>query len=154
MGRARLAAATVGLELLPPADWWHDDQIARQVALTGEQVAQLDKISSGESEEIARLERDGLVAVRDLRNALELAQPTNDDLATAGRRVREIRSSLLDRQLQMLADERLVLSQKQWSALQAALQDQRRENRERDGYPGRGGRGRGGFGGGRRPFPG
>ncbi len=154
MGGARLrAAGTTGLELLPPSDWWKDEEIARAVNLTGEQTSQLDRISANQKDEIARLERDGMVAVRDLRSALELAQPTTDDLTTAGRRVRDIRGSLLDHQVQMLASERLVLTQQQWTSLQDKLQEERRDiRRDRGGYPG--GRGRGGFGGGRRPFPG
>jgi Spy/CpxP family protein refolding chaperone len=147
------AAVTSGLELLPPADWWKDEEIARAVNLTGDQTAQLDKISADQKDEIAKLERDGMVAIRDLRSALELAQPTTDDLTSAGHRVRDIRGSLLDHQVQLLASERLVLTQQQWSSLQDKLQEERRDNiRDRGNRPG--GRGRGGFGGGRRPFPG
>src|SRR4051794_13897851 len=148
---ARARAVATGLEVLPPTDWWHDEAIARAVNLTGDQLAQLDKISADQSGEIARLERDGMVAIRDLRTALESAQPTNDGLTSAGHRVREMRAALLDRQVQLLASERLVLSQQQWQTLQERLQEQRRET-PRDRGTMRGGRGRGGMGGGRRPI--
>src|ERR1700674_4245410 len=130
--RPRMRGSASSLEVLPPSDWWHDDAMAK-------------------GEDVARLERDGMIAMRDLRNALDLQQPSNDDLTSAGHRVRELRASLLDHQVELLAAERLVLSQQQWRTLEDQLQQQRRPERDRTNMPG--GRGRG-MGGGRRPFPG
>ena len=149
--RPRVRGGSSSLEVLPPSDWWHDEGLARAVVLTGDQLSQLDRISTTQGEDVARLERDGMVAMRDLRNALDLAQPSNDDIASAGHRVREIRASPLDHQVQLLAAERLVLSQQQWRTLEDQLTQQSRPQRDRGNMPG--GRGRG-MGGGRRPFPG
>ena len=149
--RPRMRGGASSLEVLPPSDWWHDDAMAKAVSLTGDQLSQLDKISATKGEDVARLERDGMIAIRDLRQALDLAQPSNEDIASAGHRVRELRASLLDHQVELLAAERLVLSQQQWRMLEDQLQQQSRPQRDRGNMPG--GRGRG-MGGGRRPFPG
>ncbi len=149
--RPRMRGGASSLEVLPPSDWWHDDAMAKAVSLTGDQLSQLDKISATKGEDVARLERDGMIAMRDLRQALDLAQPSNEDIASAGHRVRELRASLLDHQVELLAAERLVLSQQQWRTLEDQLQQQSRPQRDRGNMPG--GRGRG-MGGGRRPFPG
>jgi hypothetical protein len=91
-----------------------------------------------------------MVAVRDLRNALEAGKPATEDITSAGHRLRELRASLLDRQVALLAAERMVLDLQQWLTLQDQLQQQARPV-NRGNAPG--GRGRG-MGGGRRPFPG
>lgn len=138
------------LEILPPANWWHDDRIANAVKLTPDQVASLDKIYSDQHDDIARLQRDTQVAARQLRDSLGLDTTKADDITSAGVRVKTLRDDIFDRQLKMLADERLVLSTQQWASLENALQNARTERQQerRGGYPG--GRGRGGFGG-RRP---
>jgi len=151
--RMRTSGGGSGLEMMPPDEWWRDARIATAVGLSGEQVAKLDAIGSEQGEPIARLERDGMLVARDLRVALDATNPTADDIAAAGRRVRELRGTLFDRQVQMVASERLVLTQEQWRTLQAQILEERRPQRD-EGYPG-GRRGRGGMGGGgRRPFPG
>jgi Spy/CpxP family protein refolding chaperone len=136
------------LELLPPPSWWRDDRIAGAVNLTTDQVASLDKVYSEQGDDIARLINDSQVAVRQLRDSLALDQPKSEDIGSAGQRLRTLRDDIFDRQLRMLAAERLLLSTQQWTALQNALQNARSQRQERGGYPG--GRGRGGRGG-RRP---
>ena len=137
------------LELLPPANWWRDDRMASAVNLKTEQVAALDKIYSDEGDDIARLINDSQVAMRQLRDSLALQQPKSEDIGSAGQRLRSLRDDIFDRQLRMLGEERLVLSNQQWTALQNELQNARsqRQQDRRGGYPGRG---RGGMGG-RRP---
>jgi Spy/CpxP family protein refolding chaperone len=129
-----------GLDMLPPAQWWHQPMIAGAVKLTNDQMQALDKIGSDQSDEIARIDRDTMVAVRDVRQLLDSNQPASADIITAGQRLRDLRNSIFDRQLQMLAAERTVLSLDQWQTLQAQLQ-QRRTQRNQDNYPRRGGRG-------------
>ena len=138
-----------GLELLPPAQWWHQPMIAEAVKLTGDQMASLDKID--QSEEIERIDRDTVIAVRDLRQLLDSNQPAPEDIVAAGGRLRGLRDTMFDRQVKQLADERAILTQQQWQTLQAQLQE-RRTRRNQDGnYPRRGGRG---MGGGRGRWPG
>jgi Spy/CpxP family protein refolding chaperone len=146
-GEARPVAAS--LDMLPPPDWWHQPMIADAVRLTSDQMAALDKIAADHADDIARLERDLMVATRDVRNVLDSNQPSSADIVTAGARLRALRDALFDKQMQMLAAERTVLTLDQWRALQQQLQDRRMQRRQDDGYPRRGGRGMGGRG--RRP---
>lgn len=141
-----------GLEMMPPADWWRDPQISTAVTLTTDQVASLDKISHDQSDEIARLERDILVAARELRETVDSSQPSVADITGAAQRLRGIRDALFDHRVQMFAAERTLLTQTQWQALQNAISAARnRSNRDDQGGYGR--RGRGGMGG-RGRFPG
>ncbi len=152
-GRSGMAArpgAGDGLDMIPPADWWRDPQISVAVTLTPDQLASLDKIGHEQSEEIAKLERDSMVAARDLRSVVDASQPSADDITGAGQRLRGIRDALFDRRVRMFADERTLLSQTQWNALQQALASRNRPDRDNSGY---GRRGRGGMGG-RGRFPG
>src|SRR4029079_15641076 len=84
--RARLpqsAPAAGALDMLPPAQWWHDPQIAAAGSLTPDQYAQLDKISKEDEDEIARLERDSMTASRDVRTLLDAETPAAADIVTA-----------------------------------------------------------------------
>jgi hypothetical protein len=148
----RTEGAGDGLELMPPSDWWHDPRISVAVNVTPDQTASLDRVSSEQSGEIAKLERDSMVAARDLRQTVEANQPAAADITGAGGRLRGIRDALFDRRVQLLASERTLLTQQQWTALQNAITASRRDtDRPNRGYGGRGGRG--GMGG-RGRFPG
>jgi hypothetical protein len=151
--RAGSGAASDGLDMIPPGDWWHDPQISVAVTLTPDQTASLDRISHEQSEEIAKLERDSMVAARELRETVDSSQPAIADITGAGQRLRGIRDALFDHRIQMFAAERTLLSQTQWNALQQAIAASR--NRSDRGNQG-GNRGRGGRGGmgGRGRFPG
>jgi Spy/CpxP family protein refolding chaperone len=129
------------LDMLPRDQWWREPRIADAVKPSSQQVAALDELSGRLGDEIQRLERDSTIAARDLRTLLEAETPTKGDIATATQRMRGIRDSLFDRQAELLASERTLLTRTQWSALQDALQERRedRMNRDRGGYPGRGG---------------
>ena len=147
------ATASGALEFVPPADWWRDPQLANAVNLTSDQVAALEKISTDSGDDADKLERDSGVALRDLRSLLESDKPAEADILAAGKRIRDMRDSMFDKQLATLAAERIVLTKQQWQTLQDQLTSRRSERgRDRGGYPGRGGfPGRGG----RRPgFPG
>ena len=142
-----------GDALLPPTDWWRQAEIADRVKPTADQVAALDKLQSEQGDELTKLERDLVIAMRDVRNALDSDKPTSDDIMAAGSRVRTMRDDIFGRQLRLLAAERTILTREQWSALQDAIRSRRRD-RMRDGmggrgprgtYPGRGGRRPGGF---------
>jgi hypothetical protein len=152
--RARAAGAGDGLEIMPPSDWWRDPRISLAVNLTPDQVSSLDRISHDQSEEIAKLERDSLVAARDLRQTIESNQPSAADITGAGQRLRGIRDALFDRRVQLLASERTLLTQQQWTSLQDAMTAPRNRDTDRRSRGGYGGRvGRGGMGG-RGRFPG
>lgn len=148
----RAAPAELGL----PAAWWRDPGFAEPLALSSDQFQRLDALS-GEQDEVDRLERDGMLAMRDLQAAIGARNVTAAEIVEAGKRVREMRDALLGRQITLLASQREILTQPQWQALQDELANERRERTGdrmrgrgmggREG--GRGGRG-GGFGG-RRP---
>jgi Spy/CpxP family protein refolding chaperone len=140
---ARPVAAA--LDMLPPPDWWHQPMIADAVRLTADQIASLDKIAN-DQDDITRLDRDMMVAVRDVRSVLDSNQPSTADIVVAAQRLRTLRDTLFDRQIQLLAAERAILTQSQWQTLQQQLQDRRSQRRQDNGYPRRGGRGMGGRG--------
>lgn len=138
------------LDMLPPAQWWHDPRIEAAVSLTNDQFATLDKVAKEREDEIARLERDSATAARDLRTLLDTEKPSSPDIVTAAMRVRAIRDSAFEQQAQLLAAERALLTKQQWQSLQSAMQSERQERRD-DGYGNRRGGRRGGRGGGRWP---
>lgn len=153
----RRASDDGGLDLVPPADWWHDPRLNEAVKLTADEVSALDKISAEHTPPIDDLRRVSATAARDLRTALNADPVSQDDVAAAGNRYRTARDQMLDHQLRMLAAERAVLTRVQWDALTDQLQAAREERRGGRDYPGRGGRypGRGGRwpgGGGRWPY--
>jgi len=152
--RARAEGGGDGLEMMPPSDWWHDPRISVAVNLTPDQAASLDRMSNEQSGEIAKLERDSMVAARDLRQMIDVNQPAVADITGAGQRLRGIRDALFDRRVQLLASERTLLTQQQWTALQDAMTASRNRDTDRPNRGGYGGRGgRGGMGG-RGRFPG
>lgn len=138
--------AAFALDMLPPPDWWHQPILVDAVHLSADQMTALDKIATDQADEIARLDRDSMVAVRDLRALLDSNQPATTDIVTAGQRLRSLRDTLFDRQLRMLAAERQVLTLDQWQTLQQQLQERRQQRMQDQGYPRRGGRGMGGRG--------
>jgi Spy/CpxP family protein refolding chaperone len=124
------------------------------VNLSADQVASLEKLSKDQGDELEKLERDAGISQRDLRTLLESDQPAAADIVAAGNRIRAMRDTVFDRQLQMLAAERTILTKAQWQILQTQMESRQSDRqRGRSGYPG----GRGGFPGrgGRRPgYPG
>ncbi|MEA2163170.1 MAG: hypothetical protein QOK37_1297 [Thermoanaerobaculia bacterium] len=143
-----------GLDTMPAGDWWRDPQISAAVALSADQIASLDRINHEQGEEIAKLDRDSMVAARELRETFDASQPDAAGITAAGQRLRGIRDALFDRRVQLFASERVLLTQTQWQALQQALAARNRPDRDNRGNTGRGGRGgRGGMGG-RGRFPG
>ena len=151
--RAGAGGAGDGLDAMPPADWWRDPKISVAVALSADQIASLDRIGHEQAEEIAKLERDSMVAARELRETFDASQPAAADIIAAGQRMRGIRDALFDRRVQMYASERTLLTQQQWQTLQQQIAANNRPDRGDRGT--RGGRGgRGGMGGGRGRFPG
>lgn len=143
--------ADVGLGLMPIDNWWHDPQIAEPLNLSGDQYAALDRIRTEQGDEIQRLQRDSMVALRDFRQSLTAEKPTSDDIVAAGQRVRALRDQILERQVRLIAAERVVLTADQWQKLQQQLQQERGDWRNNRNVPGRPGRGRGGWGGGMTP---
>lgn len=133
------------LDMMPPADWWHDSRIAAAVNPTPDEIAKLDQIAKDHNaDDVSRLTRDSEVAMRDLRATLESDTPAENDIVTAATRVRTLRNDLFDRQIQLLAAERAVLTKQQWKSLQDAMHERPREERRGNGPRGGfGGRGRG-----------
>jgi hypothetical protein len=141
--RPRRAAAP---DLALPSSWWRDPGLAEPLALSSEQFQRLDALGT-QQDEADRLERDAAAAARELRNALQERDATPSEIQAAGKRLRELRDTLLDRQITLLAAQREILTWSQWDALQDAIANEWRE-RGAESRPRM--RGRGGFGG-RRP---
>lgn len=136
-------------ELTLPIGWWHDPQLAEPLALTSEQFQRLDAVQP-KQEEAAKLERDSMVAFRELRTRLETGDATAADIVASGANLRSLRAALLERQIEVIAEQREILTLEQWNGLQRRIAEQdrpRRQEGQRQGGRGRGGRG----GGGRRP---
>jgi len=147
------APSPSALDIIPLNEWWRQPPISDALNLSPDQFAKLDKIATDQRDEITRLDRDTATAMRDLRQAFD---SNSAGVRDAAQRVRSLRDSLFDRQVQMIAAERDVLTPEQWQSLQRELQRQREdrgEGRRNGGYPGQGGR-RGGMGGGRGRWPG
>jgi hypothetical protein len=137
------------LDIMPPDDWWHDTRIAGAVNPSADQIAKLDQIAKEHnSDDVTRLTRDSEVAMRDLRATLDGDAPAANDIVIAATRVRTLRDDAFDKQIQLLAAERVVLTKQQWKSLQDAMRERPRD--ERRGANGR----RGGFGRGRGRGPG
>jgi hypothetical protein len=139
-----------GTGLLPPAGWWHDPQLAGAVNVTADQYTALEALEKNQTTELTKLRGDVTTASRDLRLLLETEKPSSNDIITAGNRVQSIRGEIFSHELRMLADERAILTQQQWTTLQKQLENERAQDRggygrDRDGYGGRRG-GRGGWG--------
>lgn len=120
----RVAASAIGL----PSSWWRDARLAEPLALSSDQYQRLEALS-GEQEEIDRLEEDAQRATRELHDALQAKSATSPGILAAGKRVRELRDTLLDRQIALLAAQREILTDAQWAALQDALANEWREGR-------------------------
>lgn len=132
-----------GLDLTLPGIWWHDSQVASALNLTGEQLQRLDAIQP-QQEEVARLERDLMMAVREIRTAIESRNATAPLIVSAAGHFRELQQLLIGQQIEALAAQREVLTAEQWGTLQRELAEQRRPRRPEGGPggPGRGGPGR------------
>lgn len=128
-----------------PAGWWHDPHLAEPLALTADQFQRLDALRDQQAE-IMRLERDVNFALRDVETAIRGRNTSSDDIRAAGRRLSELRATLLDHQIALLVAQRDILNAEQWAQLERALAEERNE-RFADGM--RGGRGGMGGGGGR-----
>lgn len=140
--RPMRGAQEATMQFLPPMNWWHNENLANAISLTADQVRALDNALSGQTEEMTRLERSAMDAMRDLRATLESDKPLEADITAAGQRLRDARNALFDRQIQMAAAERQIVTASQWKDLDALMQrsrrgrdDDRRGNR--GGYPGR-----------------
>ena len=142
-----------GLEIMLPNDWWRDEMIANAVNLRSEQVSALEKISTEQGQPITQLQHDSAAAIKDVRAALDADPVKSEDIIAAGDKLRNLRDTLFDRQVRMIAAERALLSTDQWHRLQDAMQQQRRDRMQQNPYGGGRG-GRGGYGGRRPGWPG
>lgn len=136
------------LDIVPDDSWWREPRLAEPLKLTDDQYAALEKIYNEQHAEIERLAGDVPVAQRDFRRTLNAEPAVQADITSAAQRVREIRNAIFDKQTQMLAAERLVLTKTQWEKLLDELQQREERGLWREGsprgprvYP-RGGRGR------------
>jgi hypothetical protein len=142
-GQQRAANIDAALDMLPPAEWWRQPVYADAVRLKTDQITALDKIAEDHSNDVERIQMDMGVALRDFRTQLNAEQVAQADIVAAGNRIKELRNSMFDKQLQTLAAERTVLTYDQWEMLQQQIQVQRQQQRN-EGMGNRpGGRGQG-----------
>jgi len=144
-GQQRAANIDAALDMLPPAEWWRQSVYADAVRLRSDQVTALDKIAEDHGSDVDRIQADMGVALRDFRTQLNADQVAQADIVAAGQRIRQLRDSMFDKQLQTLAAERAVLTYDQWQMLQQQIQVQRQQQRN-EGNRGPAGRGQGGRG--------
>jgi Spy/CpxP family protein refolding chaperone len=114
-----------GPEAFLPPEFWRDANFAKSLKLTAEQTQKLDKLQKAQGEDVARLERDAMTASRNLRAALDEGTPAADRILAAGNRFAALRDQLLRKQLALLASQRVILTQAQWSALQQQAEQHR-----------------------------
>lgn len=138
--------AIAGVELMLPSTWWREPRLVEPLQLSSDQFSRLDALEP-KQEEVERLQRDVLVAGRELRDALDGATPTAAEIVASGEHFRELHQTLLERQIELLAAEREILKSEQWTQLQSQIAAATRP--QQMNRPGN--RGRSGFGGGRRP---
>lgn len=112
-----------GPEFLLPPDWWQGGTF--NVKLTKEQTQKLDQLQNAQRDELTRLERELSAAAREIRAALDNRDANADRIVTAGNRFAALRDQLLRKQIALLAAQRAVLTQAQWSALQQQLESHR-----------------------------
>lgn len=147
------AAAFAQQPMAPPPGWWHDPYLSENVKLTSEQVVKLDGLQNSAKDDARQLDRDVRKAEDELRAALNDRNANVDRIVSAGNRVATLRDQMLRKQIVMLANQRAILTQAQWSALQKQLEERggpAMGDRERGGFGPRGG-GRPPRGGGMRP---
>jgi hypothetical protein len=105
---------------MPQGRWWRRPAVAAKLELTREQQAKLDEVFQSAANELIDAKAD----VRKLQLALrtELEQPSvrRDEVRRVGSQLNAARGKLFDRELMMLVDMRGVLSEHQWTELQAA----------------------------------
>lgn len=105
---------------MPQGRWWRRPAVAAKLELTREQQAKLDEVFQSAANELIDAKAD----VRKLQLALrtELEQPSvrRDEVRRLGSQLNAARGKLFDRELMMLVDMRGVLSEHQWTELQAA----------------------------------
>lgn len=137
------------VELSLPALWWRETKLAEPLALTAGQLQQLEALTP-KQENAARLESETTLASRELRTILDLPDVTSAQIVESGQRLRDARAAQFDAQIDLLASERAILTNDQWSTLKRTIRDEIRSQRSDErGRGGRGGHGgRGGFGGG------
>lgn len=146
-GAQRASNVDAALDMLPPAEWWRQSVYADAVRLKADQVTALDKIAEDHGNDVERIQMDMGVALRDFRTQLNAEQAATADIVAAGNRIKELRNSMFDKQLETLAAERAVLTYDQWQMLQQQIQVQRQQQRQQNqGYPGQGGNRQGGRG--------
>jgi hypothetical protein len=144
--RVRDSGALMGegtRDAFPPSEFWRDPQLSSALRLSTDQYNQLDAIAHDPANDLQALRRESTAATRDLTLLLAADNPTRDDILAAGKRVRDARDAVVERNVRILAAERVILTKSQWDALQSELQSTR-DNTTRGG---RGNRGGGNFGG-------
>lgn len=130
-----LAAGSLAAADLPPGKWWRRPEVAKQINLTEDQKSKLDQVFNGAAPELIDLRADVEKQNLALRNELDVATPSKQNVMKAADRVNIARGRLFARELALLVDLRGVLSAEQWNKLRSEL------DRRDEMQGGRGGRG-------------
>ncbi|MHB0969044.1 MAG: hypothetical protein ACYC7A_14230 [Thermoanaerobaculia bacterium] len=133
--RSMMQSRSATAEFSLPSIWWRDPVLSEPLQLAPEQLRQLDALQP-EEQETARLERDSMVAARELREALNATEASAETIIAAGAHLREIRGLLLERQIAGLAAQREILTPVQWNTLQRQIAAQARRGNGMERRPG------------------
>lgn len=133
----RHAPVVPGLEMMPPPEWWRDAELAREIRLTGDQRDQLRELYASHANELETINSDTAEASRELRRLLDDETFSTDEIEEAAQQVKSLRDTAFEQQLQLLLEQRRVLTQDQWEELQDILDIRRNYSRWRDDPYGR-----------------
>lgn len=114
---------------MPPGKWWRRPEVARHLALTGDQQSRLDEVFRINAKDLVDLKGEMEKRRIDLRIALEQPQLNRTDVQRAAAQVSEARGKLFEREVMMLVEMRSVLNDQQW----ARIREQRLQGRSDQG---------------------
>ncbi|HEU5163632.1 MAG TPA: periplasmic heavy metal sensor [Thermoanaerobaculia bacterium] len=110
-----LFASLGGAQEMPPGKWWQNREMARELALTGEQRERLDTIFVVAAPQLIELRAETQKKALALRNQLDRPALDRDSILQAAEEVSRARAQLFERELMMLVEMRGVLNEEQWN---------------------------------------
>ena len=133
-----LAAATLAhAQALPPGKWWRRDAVVRELALSADQQARLDRVFASAAENLIDARGEVEKAQIALKAALDERTPDRAAIQKVAARVNAARGRMFELELMMLLDMRSVLTEPQWNRMRGFLDrvEEQRRNRPPDGGP-------------------
>ena len=129
------SARAWGFHIGPPGIWWHNPDLVQKLTLTADQQKRMDDIFQQNKSQLMDL-RSNLEKQEQLMGPMLAAdQPDTNKILAQIDQTAQARAELEKATAKMLLGVRNVLTPDQWSKLQAAEQENRR-NRMKFGGPG------------------